>query len=128
MRRFGLARGETLGESIDLTLTLDSKTYRLRRASAVWSANSSEELIWLEEARGIIERVVLQRFDDVALVSVLKAALSQLTDVHQQGNLVLTRLRPRVSSGGPPPPTYAPLPAKPRRARVLHNYLQSKSR
>jgi hypothetical protein len=116
VRRFGVARDEALAESVDLTFTLDSETYRLRRAGAVWSANSYEELMRLEEARGIIERVVLQRVDDVLLVSLLKTALSQLTDVHQQNNLVLVRLRARVSSGGPPPPTYTPLPPKPRRA------------
>jgi hypothetical protein len=112
VRRFGVARDETLAESVDLTFTLDSETYRLRRAGTVWSANSSEELIRLEEARGIIERVVLQRADDVALVSVLKTALSQLSGVHQEGNLILVRLRPRVSSGAVPQ-TYTP---KPRRA------------
>ncbi len=116
VRRFGVARSETLAESVDLTFTLDSETYRLRRAGAVWSANSSEELIPIEKARGIIEKVVLQRVDDLALVSVLKTAVSQLTEVHQDGNLVLVRLRPRVSSGGQPPPTYTPLPPKPRRA------------
>ena len=115
VRRFGVARDETLAESVDLTFTLDSETYRLRRAGAVWSANSNEELIRLQEARGIIERVVLQRVDDVALVSLLKTALSQLSEVHQEGNLVLVRLRSRVSSG-PPPQTYTPLPPKPRRA------------
>lgn len=115
-RRFGVARDETLAESVNLTFTLDSDTYRLRRADGVWSANSYEELIRLEEARAIIERVVLQRVDDIVLVSVLKTALSQLSELHQQGNLVLVRLRPRVSSGGPPPPTYTPLPPTPRRA------------
>ena len=116
VRRFGVARGETPAESVDLTFTLDSETYRLRRAGAVWNANSYEELIRLEEARGIIERVVLQRAADVALVSLLKTAVAQLNEVHQQGNLVLVRLRPRVSSGGAEPPTYTPLPPKPRRA------------
>ena len=112
VRRFGVARDETLAESVDLTFTLDSETYRLRRAGAVWSANSSEELIRLEEARGIIERVVLQRADDIALVSLLKTALSQVSGLHQEGNLILVRLRPRVSSGAVPQ-TYIP---KPRRA------------
>jgi hypothetical protein len=110
-RRFGVARSETLAESVDLTFTLDSETYRLRRAGAVWSANSVEELIRLEEARGIIERVVLQRIDDVALVSLLKTALSQLSGLHQEGNLILVRLRPRVSSGAVPQ-TYTPAPRR----------------
>ena len=124
LSRSGTARDEDAGERISFRFVVGPDTYRLRRPGPAWSGHFYEEPVRDEEIPAILEEAARQHGDDVALVHLLRSAVSLVTI--ERGDLfVLMRLRPRQTSGGsaesratyfePPKPQRVPSRPPPRK-------------